>query len=736
MTIMQLYFYADVESVSILEERKPKALLIGSDFGYGNFGDVLQHKGAIAGVRSESELAVVSIFSLNAISRHVDMHSLRSGYGVDALLFVSPEPIETGRADKLGLRLQEIVRDVAFVQLYGGGFLNEMWGDFVLGVAEYFLQRVPNVTYLISGQQVSPGYAQRVVEHITTYKPILLGVRDHDSQAALGELGVHAEFSFDDATEQLLALNHMLQLQPGAGVFVHLNSSGYTGNDEALQEIRAHMQIVADRVGSRERPVLLQAFQDAREEVLDTVETVKRLETGFPFIDTETVLLVAAILGGGKGATPRKFTGGFGYSCSYHVTLWLQLSGIPCWLRGSNAYYDQKRKALGIEGTFVDFLERMPRPDHGRNLKARAEWIVKLGAILGGIKAESNRVELNRLEGAPPARAFNYKGEPRLETRLNETWAAVCGFREDAERLSRQLDEAVKEEAAMQEQLQTVSLERDALMSRLGDAEDRYRKANSDLERASGELRAVSAQLDRRIAEQEGLNARLLETTAQLAATKVETARKDAVIAEVECRLGEASEAAAVLERRLVMAEQSEGRLVGRVDALSAQVTSLGAECWSLATRLRDAEAGWWLASQGNEQLSASLAATSAEKDHVLQELEITRTRLLACQEQLTMVGGEARHYREQADWANIAVQQVSAREREASERLGAIERSRSWRWTRPGRALLRYLRTGRFDSAGNIGLFEMVRIVGRRVPMPVTWRSALGRKLQKLRRR
>ena len=122
-----------------------------------------------------------------------------------------------------------------------------------------------------------------------------------------------------------------------------------------MVEIARHMMLVADQVGSEGKPVLLQAFQDAREEVLDSFETVKRLEIGFPFAGLETILLVGAAMGKGSERV-RPVTGHFGYSCSYHVALWLQLCGIPCWLRGTNDYYEHKCRALGIEGDFESFL--------------------------------------------------------------------------------------------------------------------------------------------------------------------------------------------------------------------------------------------------------------------------------------------------------------------------------------------------------------------------------------------
>jgi hypothetical protein len=606
---MQFYLYADPESVEALSESRPKALLIGSDFGYGNFGDVLQHIGAASRIR-EAGISAISVLTLDAIGRHTDVPALRRGYGVNALVFVSTAPVEPEVARRLGVRRVETLCNVSCVQLYGGGFLNKLWGDFVLSVAEFFLERLPGATYVVSGQQVSPGYEDRVREHVAKFQPVLLGLRDHDSLGRMLAQGmdVNAEYSFDDAVEPLFALNGKLQPRKGDGAFVHLNTSGYTGNSDALSEIGAHLEMVVEHAGSQRNLVLFQAFQDAREDVIDSIETVKRLEAAFPFVNMQTVLLMAAVTGK-RDASAQPIVGRFGYCSSYHVTLWLQLNGVPTWLRGSNEYYRQKRKALGIEGGFEAFLERMQVPEHGENLDARSRWTARLDEVLDSIGPVKNALHWPATSDAS-TRTFHFKGEPSFAERLDEVWRA-----------------------------------------------------------------------------NKGLHERLISSDAQIAD----------------------------LGTQLESSQQRGEQLTHRLGAMVDQVSQLGAECHELRTKLDEA------------------AKQLMDNQTMLVE---TEARMQAYSEQLTVVGDEARQYHDQYTHAQAGLESTSLRERELSERLQVIMTSRSWRWTRPIRAINRFLSSGRFDSAGDLGVFGVTQAVGRRMPLPQSWKSGIGSMLVRFRRR
>lgn len=730
-----LVFYADAESADALASAQRKAILVGGDFGYGNFGDVLQHMGAASRIRECSSLAVASVFSVHAISRHVDVATLRRSYGVDALMFATEAPLEAEKAARLGLRQVSTIRNVSCVQLYGGGFLNRMWGDSVLEIAEYLLERLPGALYLVSGQQVSPDYVERVAKHVARFRPYLVGIRDRDSLATLTAAGVDTDFSFDDAVEPLLSLSRSIGVVRGSGAFIHLNSSGYTGNDGALHEIARHMMLVADRVGSEGKPVLLQAFQDAREEVVDSLETVKRLEIGFPFAGLETILLVGAAMGVG-GEHVRPVTGHFGYSCSYHVALWLQLCGIPCWLRGTNDYYEHKCRALGIEGDFESFLVSMPMPNHGANLEARSRWTRKLDAAIEGADPVTNRVDLEPYEPGVAKHSFHFKGEPRLGERLDQTWAALCGVREENQSLSAGMELLKQELVGTENQLRAMLEERETVQARLSECYTDKEAALGRLQEMSVAHAALHARLEEVSASNQSLLSRLLEAVGQAVELRAEIRRGEDAVLEGAQRLNEALAASKSLEERLYAAGRLESRLLERINALTNQLTILGSESRSLTSKLRDAESGWVAACRGNEELNARLTDLGSERDALAQRLVTVESRLLAYNVQIAEIGSEARTYREQAEWSHARLLETSERERRATELLGLMRGSRSWRWSRPMRVTTRFLKTGRFDMEGQVGVFELTRIVGRKVPMPAHWRSGLGRWLEKMRRK
>lgn len=697
----ELHFYADVESIDALAAGTSKALLVGGDFGYGNFGDVLQHSGSVARFHRCSELAVVSVLSLDAISRHVSIAALRGSYGSAALIFVSAAPINVELQRQLGLKKVESIRNVACIQLYGGGFLNDSWGGFILEVTEFLLRRVPTAGYFISGQQVSRSYAGRVAQHVREFKPLLIGVRDHDSLSYLREQGIDAKFSFDDAVEPLLALSRKVGIRKGSGLFIHLNSSGYTGNDAALSEVLAHMRILAKRKGA-DRAVLLQAFQDAREEVVDSLETVKRLEGAFPFAGLDAVMLVSIITGAAVAEVPSDgLMGDFGYACSYHVTLWLQLNGIPCWLRGGNSYYDQKRRSLGMDRGFEQFLADMPLVDHGENLAARSSWTERLETMISEVTTAPNSMTLPADSVGAQFRSLNYKGEPRLSVRLDQSWAAVRGLQQEKAELAQALENAQAEAAA------------EAV---------RHGEDISELRRMSVE-------------EVEDLRRVVAELKSAVRSGEVEAARHHQSMMD-------ALAVATQNERLLEAARKNERQLSGRVEALGEQVTYLGAECRLLEQKLREAERGWYEACRGNEQLVAVVSALEAEKRDLQDcierfngEVSGNAQRLLAFTEQLTLVGSEAREQRQQAESNWRLLQEVSERERSSADKLQQIYSSRSWRFTRPIRVLNRFLQTGRFDPAGQVGMFEAARIIGGRLPLPRSWISSVGKFLRRLRR-
>lgn len=608
-----IYLYATESSLDVLLDSRQKLILIGSDFGYGNFGDVVQHLGAVSVARECERYAIVSVMAANAIGRSSLPAWAIGVYGVDAIVYVAEYPLILEGASP-DLKLVGGIRNVSVVWLYGGGFLNDFWGEYMLSAARYFLDLAPQAHYIVSGQQITPPFQSAVIDHIKSYSPRLFGVRDGLSQQALRESGYDARYSFDDASEMLLDLAGRVGLGRGEGLLLHLNSSGYTANSSLQRGIGCELKKIHSAGLGARGVTVAQAFRDAREEVRDSTETIKQLDGGFPFPDIRVVDLVGLALGDRTGMHPWGITASVGYSCSYHVALWLQLAGIPCWLRSSNAFYEGKARALQVTQDIDAFLREPRLADHRLNLERRAEWIATLRSELENAVEQVNLCRLPDFAGGPAPWPFFFKGVPTLEDRLRE---------------------------------------------------------------ADGE---IGRQYVRVEAMQSELNARCRE------------------ISELEGR-------AKLLEQRLADAD-------GEIHRRGCSVAHLQAELE--ATRL-----DLLAASERIEALGGQVAHAREEAVCVSAENQRLSDRVLALGSQLAEVGDDAHRQRARVDFLARENQHLSeqvdslrSRAEVAESLLARVVASRSWQVTRPLRALVRFLKTGRFDARGEVGVLGLVRRV------------------------
>jgi hypothetical protein len=550
-----LFFYADPESREVLLGDRQKMLVIGGDFGYGNFGDVLQHINTVQFGQQSARFVTVSVLAANAIGFREFPGWCRQAYGTDALLFVSEFPLILDERCPLLLPVHEI-RNLAVIHLYGGGFLNDRWGDFVLGVTEQFLDLAPDAAYLVSGQQVTHPYQSRVATHVEVYKPRLFGVRDDLSLALLRNGAFVPQFSFDDATEALVKLAHSLQLERGSGLLMHLSSSDYSARAGNATSLAEELQLLGGFAGAHSSVTLFQAFVDARYQVRDSIETVKEVDLRFPFADLRLVRLGAVAYAGRAGSVVGPIIGDIGYSCSYHVALFLQLAGIPCWLRSDNSYYAQKSKALQVTQSLQAFLGEPRVADHSSNLERRAEWREAFDEALADVGEVLRTTPITSSDAGPAPWPFCYKGRPDV-------------------------DEIIK-------------------------------------------------------------------------------------------RAQEKLEGAEALEDRLRRLERDNLELLAQRDAFAALVSE---------------------------------------------------------------VGDDAHTQGERADGMESQFHELQGRLQQLNEQLEKVSDSRLWKATRPLRALGRFIQHGHFDSAGQVGLYEAARRIGRRVPMSTRLRAKVGRFLAKFRR-
>jgi len=119
----------------------------------------------------------------------------------------------------------------AILHVFGGGFFNERWGETVLNQLEATLRTFCPERYIISGQQFEPAFAMRFALHAQRFCPEIIGCRDLASVEALRAVGLQAEFSGDDTFEEMeraAVAVRSAETAPRSPFALHLNLSGYT----------------------------------------------------------------------------------------------------------------------------------------------------------------------------------------------------------------------------------------------------------------------------------------------------------------------------------------------------------------------------------------------------------------------------------------------------------------------------------------------------------------------------
>ncbi len=387
-------FYVDAETRETLTADGTKVLLLGSYLGYPNFGDILQLAGTIAWHRENTALEPIVICDATAIPDGGFTQRLRRWFGARAVIFVSDEPLDL---TPIGLEELRAPEAVAYLHVYGGGFLNRRWGPLMLEWAEAIQQCFGVDHYVMSGQQVEPGFEEALAQHFGRCRPVICGGRDAASVEVLRGAGLDAADSFDDAIEALRVLGATLRAGESsdahADALVHLNLSAYAQDgDQAaglaecagvLATLRAHLR---DRGVGSPRVTLLQAYNDRRVEAVDTLSVVQQLEDAFPFADYRVVDVgrLALELGAEVGALAGALRAPLALASSYHVTLLCAVLGIPCFLRAQNRYYEQKKAGLGLTQVDVQEFLRCPGAlDLEPRLRTRAAWLDRLRAAYG-----------------------------------------------------------------------------------------------------------------------------------------------------------------------------------------------------------------------------------------------------------------------------------------------------------------------------------------------------------------
>jgi len=366
-------------------------LLLGSCGGFANFGDVLQLKGAIDWHRSTTGLDPVLIMHTTAIPDAGFTDRLRGWYDARDILYWAPRPFDLS---SIGHALLREHAAIPHLHVYGGGFLNRYWGVGSITIIEGLIEQFGASHYVLSGQQVDVQFVPRLREHFARFRPLLAGGRDPRSAGLLGDCGVDADDSFDDAIERIDALAASVPaVGPVADAMIHLNTSYYAdGPDrDGLIAIAGHMAALSGHLASRspsEPDILLaQAYTDRRaDEIFDTMGVVLQLEDGFPFRQYRVIDLAKTALEMGTAADrggPR-LRARLALTSSYHVTILCATLGVPCHFLARNDYYAQKRAGLfeTVGEDLASFLRSPGVLDLSGRRGVRSRWLRRLTEVL------------------------------------------------------------------------------------------------------------------------------------------------------------------------------------------------------------------------------------------------------------------------------------------------------------------------------------------------------------------
>jgi len=387
----KVYMYGDLETVDILNKDIPKVILFGGYLGFNNFGDILQLKGAIKYHTNISMLEPVVVCQVGSIPDTGFLSRLRKWFGVRAFIFVQAEPVNLAL---LNLHFIDNALPIDHLHVYGGGFLNSMWGDFCLRLIEGLIDNFRIVNYIISGQQIDAAFANRLKSHFEKYRPKLIGTRDFESQRIVNGIGFHCDFSFDDASNIIEAWARRKPqdetCRAKEALFIHLNTSRYTWNnsEESRKELSRISQIlkdIAERFITYE-PVFLSAYSEFRITVKDTLATIISLEDAFPFLDYRIMDIAHMALLHDPSKTDidsnlAVFTRGVAISSSYHTAFFCNMLDIPCYLLSDNAYFKQKRVGFGEKRTLDQYLENPSVLSYSNFMEHREDWLKKLSSI-------------------------------------------------------------------------------------------------------------------------------------------------------------------------------------------------------------------------------------------------------------------------------------------------------------------------------------------------------------------
>lgn len=343
--------FAAPETAAAIAAAKSVAFLVGGYDGSGNFGDVLMLDAALELLAPlEPGLLVLPVIERAYAAHHAEL----------AAQMVCP-PRHLVQFDPEGVGDDDMVPiaagpglETAVSYLYGGGYLNGLWGDRKLAMmraAEGVLaaSEPREVVRVGSGLQVEAAWlAGLSPEDSALLRAFeLLGTRDPRSGEILAGYGsALVPESGDDAVGPLARLRRA-ELPADGPLRVNLHFADHdwvTSESERL--LALYVELLAHLGRQSDRPVVAQplvAYLDPRVDERPAAERLAAAlrERGIEAL--EPVVLRPAALDQAAGAMGEA---AFTVACSYHAALTSLMIGLPTLMVAHNPFYGHKAAGL------------------------------------------------------------------------------------------------------------------------------------------------------------------------------------------------------------------------------------------------------------------------------------------------------------------------------------------------------------------------------------------------------
>ncbi len=412
--------YATPETAKLLAEADTAVFLVGSYDGSANFGDVAQLDATLTLLsRLDGDILPLPVVELAHFETDAELRAQMQNR-FSALYF---DPTRTG-GDGLVSLGEPAEPPTGISYLYGGGYLNRLWGDrklAMLRACEALLGGDVAPRRLASGLQVEAEWLEalgprdrRLLRSLR-----LAGARDHASAEALlpfSEPGRVVE-SGDDAVGLLASLAD--SAEPGEDPFrvtVHFAEHDFaTDRRGPLLDLFAEtLAVLRELAGGALSVLPVIAYQDPRIDERPGLERLREAcETrGFELGEPRRLLP-----GTVAETAPEIAASSLTLSCSYHVALTSLSLAVPTVLVEDNAYYRQKtaglRELFDLPPSFAADSET-DSAALGHSLAAVILDPARALALRDSLEAASGRLKLQRAEAE--AKILGAIGELAAET--------------------------------------------------------------------------------------------------------------------------------------------------------------------------------------------------------------------------------------------------------------------------------------------------------------------------------